>query len=285
MTDLLGSPGMRGAVGSTDQALQRGMAALNSGLAQEAEQIASQVVRAVPRNVQALYILGAAQVMQGRQKEAIASLTAAARGSNDPRIETLLAVALRQTGQIDDALTWFGRATKRRPPHALAFHELGCLLSSLRRYKEAARAFGGALEIAPTVPEISIQLGSVYLFLRKYPDAKTAFARAVELSPDSPEAQFGFARALQAVGEYETAAGQFRRYLGSRPNEAAARLGLGHCLLKLGELDAGYECFRAAAHGGKDQYGDALGSLVKAARGRFWLKPSAAARFLGETLD
>jgi len=84
MTNLIGNPAMPGGAGGIEDALQRGMAALNQGLAQEAEQVASGILKAVPRNVKALYIRGAALVMQGREKEAIPSLVTAARGSHDP---------------------------------------------------------------------------------------------------------------------------------------------------------------------------------------------------------
>ena len=65
-----------------------------------------------------------------------------------------------------------------------------------------------------------------------------------------------------------------------RPNDGGAWLSLGHCLLELGQLDAGYECFRTAARGDASRYGNALTSLASAARGRFWLRPSEAARFM-----
>jgi tetratricopeptide (TPR) repeat protein len=87
-------------------------------------------------------------------------------------------------------------------------------------------------------------------------------------------------KAHQEIGESETAAACFRRYLAGRPNDAGAWLNLGHCLLELGERDAAYDCFRQAARGDTTRYGRALTSLSSAARGRFWLKPSDAVRFL-----
>jgi hypothetical protein len=69
----------------------------------------------------------------------------------------------------------------------------------------------------------------------------------------------------------------------STPNDAGVWLNLGFCLLELGERNAGYECLRTAARGDPKRYGIALAALVKAGRSRFWLKPSAAARFLSGT--
>jgi len=109
---------------------------------------------------------------------------------------------------------------------------------------------------------------------------RSPFARALDISPDSHDALFGMAKAHQELGENEAAVDYFRRYLTDRPNDSGAWLNLGHGLLELGQLEPGYECFRMAARGNAERYGTALTSLAAAARGRFWLKPSAAARFL-----
>jgi hypothetical protein len=52
--------------------------------------------------------------------------------------------------------------------------------------------------------------------------------------------------------------------------------------MMLGDNNEAYDCLRWAVRGDPKRYGGALGTLVKAPRGRFWLKPSAAARFLRE---
>ena len=65
----------------------------------------------------------------------------------------------------------------------------------------------------------------------------------------------------------------------SQPNDFDGWVQLGYCLLEAGDRDAGSDCFRTAARGNPQNYGNVLAALVKSGRGRFWLKPSAAARF------
>lgn len=130
------------------------------------------------------------------------------------------------------------------------------------------------------MPELSIQLGYVFLHRRDCASAKSAFARALGIAPNSPEALLGIGKAHQEIGETEAAAGYFRRYLMTRPADANAWLTFGHCLLELGQRDAGYDCFRAVARTNPERYAEALGAFVTSGRGRFWLKPSAAVRFL-----
>jgi Flp pilus assembly protein TadD len=270
---------MQVGMGRGDDLLQRAVFALNNHRPDEAERIARDVLKAVPQQPQALQILGRALLVQGRAQDAIALLEPVARSRHDPEIDTQLAMALRKVGRDEDALARLKRATKRPPPYVPALRELGSLLYAMDRYHEAAEALRLAVQAAPMMPDLAIQLGYAYLQCRNCADAKAAFGRALEIAA-APDALFGMARAHQGAGENAPAVEFFRRHLVAKPDNWAAWLSLGHCLLELGELDAGYECFRTAARGDAKRSGNALASLVKSARGRFWLKPSAAARFL-----
>jgi tetratricopeptide (TPR) repeat protein len=262
-----------------DQMLQQAVYALNAQRPQEAERIARLIAKADPRNALALHLLGSSLLMQNRAKEAIAPLESAAQVRHDPKIETLLGVALRRSGRSEDALLWLERAAKRRPSHAPAFLEFGCLLAFLKRYDRAIEIFKRGLEVAP-MPEFFVQLGHAHLQCRNDVEAKTAFSRAVELSPGYPDAISGLAKTHQGLGDNETAATLYRRCLMIRPNDWDAWTRLGHCLLELGQRDAGYDCFRTAARTDPRRFGSVLASLVKSPHGRFWVRPSAAARFL-----
>lgn len=275
----LAHPASRGGASGGEEALQRALFALNSGRPADAGRIAADVLKTSPRNVLALQVLTNALLLQNRIADAIAPLEAATRGNHDPQIETMLGIALRQAGRIEDALSWLKRAVKRRPPHAQAFYELGCLLSFLNRDDEAVEAFNRGLELAPLMPQLSIQLGYVLLRRKSYAEAKIAFGRALANSAGSPEALFGMAKAHQAEGDNAAAAGYFRQCLMSRPNDTDMWLQLGYCLLEVGDRAAGYECFRTATRGDPQNYGNALAALVKSGRGRFWLKPSKAAQY------
>jgi tetratricopeptide (TPR) repeat protein len=279
MTSRPGHQVTRGGANGGDEALQRAMFALNSARPADAERIAADTLKTNPRSVPALQVLVNALLMQNRIADAIAPLEAAARGNHDPQIETMLGIVLRQAGRVEDALSWLKRAVKRRPPHAPAFYEFGCLLSFLNRDDEAFEAFNRGLDVAPLMPQLSVQLGYVLLRRKRYAQAKAAFARALNNSAGSPEALYGLAKAHQAVGDNVAAAGYFRQCLMSRPNDADMWLHLGYCLLDLGDRAAGYECFRAATRGDPQNYGNALSALVKSGRGRFWLRPSVAAQY------
>ena len=280
MANVPQHPAAIGGSGRHDAALQQAMLALDSQRPGDAERITGEILKRDPRHAGALVVLGRALLSQGRAEEAIAPLESAARGRHDPYMDTQLAIALRQADRKEDALGRLRRTVKRHPTFVPALHELGRLLVAMGRYAEAIEALSRAIELAPMMPELSTQLGYALLSNRNGADAKTAFARALEIVPASPVALYGMAKALQELGNNQAAETYFRRYLITMPGDQNAWLSLGHCLLELGQSESGYECFRMAARGNARRYGEALTSLAAATRGRLWLKPSAASRFL-----
>ncbi len=260
--------------------LQQARLALNAKRPQEAQRIAQQILKRELRHPQALHVLGCALLMQDRASDAVAPLQDAVRALRDPETDTLLAIALRQTGRNEDALARLKRAIKRQPPFGAAFHELGFLLLSMERHGAAIDVLSRGQELLPMMPELPILLGNVFLACRKFPDAKISFARALNISPNSPDAMYGLGMAHWRLCEYAAAADLFRRCLTHNPDDTSTWLNLGHCLLELGQRNAGYDCFRTVARKDPNLYGSALTALVNAGRSRFWLRPSAAARFL-----
>jgi tetratricopeptide (TPR) repeat protein len=269
------------AVVAEGEALARALAVANTGNLSEAERIVDDVLAKNPRHLEALQFLGVLLLGQKRPREAVAPLEEAARNSANPELETHLAVALGKAGRAEDALKWLHRAIERRPVYPRAFQELGNLLHAMRRYAEAETVLKRGLEAAPTVPELSLALGAIYLDRADAADAKVAFARVLSIVPGNPDALIGFGIALQYEGEFARAAERFRRVLASDPGHHRARMNLGLCLIELGQVDDGIACLRAAVQAAPHLYGMALRILIAAGRGRFWLKPSAAAACLG----
>jgi tetratricopeptide (TPR) repeat protein len=274
--DLRGGP----PAGASGDPLQRAALAMNARRPHDAQRIAEEILKTDPRQIPALHILGCALLAQGRPQEAIGPLETAARGRHDAEIETQLAMALSQIGRREDALSRLHRAIKRKPPYPAAFHGLGSLLFAMERYDQAIEVLRRGVEIAPMMPAMSIQLGYALLQRKIYGDAKTALERALAISPGATDALFGLGKAHYESGDNKAAADCFRRCLRSGGDDYNAWLYLGHCLLLLGDRDAGYDCFRTAGRGDPRRHGGALSSLVASGRGRAFLRPSAAGRFM-----
>jgi tetratricopeptide (TPR) repeat protein len=264
-----------------DAALQRCTLAIQQRRPDEAERIARDVLGRNAQHPGALFYLGVALLAQQRPGEAVAPLEAAARMRADAAIETHLALALRNCGKPEAALPWFERATSRQPAFAPAFMEFAITLRTLRRFAQAETVLKRGQQCAPAMPEMDIVLGAVLLHRADPAGARVAFTRALTRLPGHPEALFGLGTALLNEGEFARGAERFREILARDPRHVRARLNLAHSLMELGQWDEAVACLRATLQIDPNSRGNVLRMMVASGRGRFSLKRSAMAEFLG----
>jgi tetratricopeptide (TPR) repeat protein len=262
-------------------ALERAILALQMGRPDEAERLASEVLKANRGNIAAAQILGRALLIQNRIAEAIIPLEKAARRSEDPVIESLLGSALASTGRSAEAIEQLRLAISRRPPYPPAFAELGGQLSKLGRIEESFAVFESGLALTPGVTDLVMGLGHLHLKTNDRAKARSLFLQVQAIEPKRLDALSALANVLALDGEYAAAADLYRRVLALRPDDAVMRYNLGKCLLELGDRDAGEATLRTAASGGLQMTGGAITALSAASHGRFFLRPSAIAKFLG----
>lgn len=260
--------------------LQWARAAIDRGRPDDAERLARGVLARVPQHPAALHLLGCALLLQGHPRQAVAPLERAVRANQDPTIETQLAIALRQSGRTDDALARLRRATKRRPAYPAAFHELGFLLFSLNQIDEAIAVIGQGLELAPRMPELFVLLGGIHHARRDRSNAKAAYGQALAVAPEHAGAHYGMGVVLFDDGEFLLAAEHLERSLAGNPGDAQACLKLAACLLELKRSDEALGRLRTVTRSEPHLYGVALKVISSSSRGRFWLRPSSAAKCL-----
>jgi Flp pilus assembly protein TadD len=263
--------------------LENAIFALRMQRPHEAEHLAAGVLKSNRGNSLAAQVLGRALLMQNRAAEAIVPLERAARRSDDPAIETELAVALAAVGRRDDALDQLRQTTARRPPFPPAFVEHGGQLAKIGRFEEAVAVLESGLALAPDVIDLRMELGFVHLKRNDRAAARTLFLQVLAAAPERHDVLPALAKVMALDGEYAAAADLFRRALGLRPDDAVTRNNLGACLLEMGERDAGEATLRAAVRAVPQMAGQAITSLAAASHGRFFLRPSAVAKFLEKT--
>lgn len=268
------------AASQADADLHWAATAISHGQPADAERLARNVLAGVPQHPRALFLLGCALLRQNRAAQAIAPLEKAARALQDPVVETELGMALRTIGRIDDALARLRRATKRRPVHSRAFHQLAFLLLAIGHPEEAIAALEHGGELAPAAVELPLLLGVVQHDRREHAKAKAAFSKALAIAPDHPDAHYGMGSVMLDDAECSQAAEHFRRSLARNSADAQTHLKLGICLLELGQVDEAFDNIRAAIRADANLYGLALKLVTSSARGRFWLRPSSAAKRL-----
>jgi tetratricopeptide (TPR) repeat protein len=262
------------------QAVEKAILALQMQRFNEAERLASDVLKSNRGNILAAQVLGRALLMQNRPDEAIDPLQKAALRSNDPEIETLLAVVLAAAGRDDQALDQLRQTTARRPPFQPAFLELASQLRKVGRFDESIAVLEGGLALTLDAVDMRMGLGYLHLERNDRVKARALFLRVRTEEPGRHEALVALAKVMAVDGEYAAAADLYRHALGLQPEDTMTRVNLGKCLLEMGERDAGEAALRAATRGSAQLAGRALTALAAAPHGRFFLRPSAAAKFL-----
>jgi Flp pilus assembly protein TadD len=262
------------------QSLERAAVALRTRRFAEAEQLAAEVLRANRTDTAAASILARALIAQNRGAEAIAPLERAARHGSDASIETLLGAALGGAGRRPEAIEQLRRATARRPPFTPAFQELAGQLANSGRVDEAIAVVEGGLALAPETIDLQIDLARLHLYRNERGKARAILLKARDAAPGRPDILTALARVLLLEGEYASAADAYRHALAHRPDDAMTRADLAACLLEMGERDAGEANLRSAFRSGPQMIGRTIYALAASSHGRFFFRPSAAAKFL-----
>ena len=262
-----------------DPLVQRAYATLQSGRFAEAAALARQVLdKSGDEN--AAKCLGYALISLEQPKDAVAALEHLAARSQSSELVALYAMALRRCSRPDDAITWFNHAISRKPTFPATYYELALTYASLQRSNDAIDALKRGVEAAPMSAEMVAQLGKFYYDAHDRKNAAECFRRALALQPSHGPAREALALVLMQDHSFAEAADIFRRMISFDPANAHARINLGNCLLGLGDREGADACFREASAKGPIYFGRSLRILVGSPRGRFWLRPSAAKKFL-----
>jgi predicted O-linked N-acetylglucosamine transferase (SPINDLY family) len=168
-----------------------------AGNLSEAARLYSALLKANPRNFQALYFLGFVHFQQG---------------------------------QFEDAARLIGEAVKINPSSPDAFYNRGCALQQLQRHEEALAAFDRALALRPDYDEALTNRGAALLALKRHTQAIASFDRALVLKPRDPEALSNRATALFESKRYREAAAGYETLLAAAPDfpYAPGNLALAH---------------------------------------------------------
>ncbi len=141
-----------------------------------------------------------------------------------------LAIALRNAGRNDEALTHYRLALPGEPA---AHYALGFEASQAGRFDESASQLREFLRLRPAdtaAPKASLLLGEALVRLGRPAQAEEAFRNALQLSPGYADAVGALADLLLAQGRFSEAIASYRAYLAILPDTANAHHSLGLAL-------------------------------------------------------
>ncbi len=154
-----------------------------------AERLYSAVLRANPRNAQALYLLGFIHSQRGQFEEA-ERLIGQSLQLNPQSADAWYnrGCALQGLQRHGEAVSCFDRAVALKPDYDEAWTNRGAALLALRQHTEAYLSFSKALALKPLDREALSNRGTTALELKRYEEASTDYDALFKLAPDFPYA-------------------------------------------------------------------------------------------------
>jgi tetratricopeptide (TPR) repeat protein len=164
---------------------------------------------------------GEALAQVGQREEAIASFERAlALDAARPQAWAALALQLQGAGRDADALAAYDRAVALDAGSAVTWTNRGLVLSALGRHEEALQSQDKALALAPGSAEILANRGKALHELQRHAEALIdGLDRAAALAPDKAPVWSGRAAPLRALGRLDEALESSARALALDPRD------------------------------------------------------------------
>jgi tetratricopeptide (TPR) repeat protein len=203
-----------------------------------AQNLCQQILRAQPRNAEALHLLGITLHQAGQQAAAIDVVTRAiAANGAVPLYFSNLGEMLRLAGRADEAVAAGLRAVALQPNFTQALNNLGIAYYDRSEYEEAAVYYRRALAVDPGFAEAHNNLGNAYRAQKRYAEAIAAYGRALQLKPDYADAYNNWGTAIRDQKKPKEAEGPYRRALALKPRDPSILNNLALTLLDLDRPD------------------------------------------------
>lgn len=225
--------------------LQRGLSALKAGNLKKAEVRFKAVLRAQPKQIAALNLLGVVLTQLGKFAEAEQYLCQAL-GQNPNSEATLYnyGVVLKSLNRPTEALHQFNCALAINPAVAETWNNRGTVFNQMKRHREAIADFERAIAINPGYADAFFNKGNALADLRSYRQALAAYDRAAALKPDLTDAWLGRGNVLAELKEDDAAFAAYDKALALAPHSAEAWLGRGNLLARKKQYDSAFSAYQ-----------------------------------------
>ena len=151
----------------------------------------------------------------------------------------LTALIAQRRGRIEEALELIGAALSVNPASYGALNTRGKLLWSLRRFEEALASYAQALSIKPDYAEALFARSLALQELGRYEAALASYDQALQVRPNYAPTLNNRGNVLLALGRPQEALADIERSLQARPRHAQTWNNQGNVLRRLGRpLDA-----------------------------------------------
>jgi len=206
-----------------------------------------QILAAQPDHADALHLLGVLALGGGHYDVAEDLIgQAIAVAPRNPIYRSNLGNALRQRGQLDEAIASYQQALALKPDYAEALTNLGVAWKEKGRLDDAIGCYQRALALRPSYPDAHNNLGNALTDRGRLDEAVDCFQQALTLQPENAGTYYNMATARLKQGRLEEALACYQRALTLRPAFADAWYNQGNTLQKLGRRQEAIACYQRA---------------------------------------
>ena len=229
------------------QVVADALALQRQGRLDEAARLYQQVLRAQPKNFDALHFSGILKLQLGLPDEGVKLLRAALKIRPDSAPAHLnLGIAQQSLARHADALLSFERAAALRSDYAEAHCNRGSALQALRRYEASLQAYDKALAIRGAYPEALSNRGNLLRAMGRHEQALDSYDRALSYAPDFAEIINNRGIVLRELNRLDAALACFDAALLRMPRYADALHNRGNALFALGRAAEALDSFALA---------------------------------------
>lgn len=169
----------------------------------------------------------------------------------DPISLFQLAQSAHQSGQLQNAETFYLQLLRVQPQHHPAQHLLGMLLAQQSRWPQALAHLQAACELAPERADYWSNLGEARRRAGDLQGAQQALERAVQQNPQFLPAAYNLGMVKTHLQDFDGAIALYRQILKQAPQEGKAYGSLAALLLSQQEVDAAWEYLQQALNLGQ----------------------------------
>lgn len=217
-----------------DLALQHHMA----GRLEDADTLYRQVLENDPSQTVALHLHGVIAHQQGRNAEAVETISRALALEPDyVEAHSNLGLALQALGRLDEARSSFTCAIELNPQHFEAYNNLGNLFKVEGDMENARDSYEKAIGLKPDYEISHYNLGTVHEQMGQEDLAKASYEKAVTLRPEYTKALTSLSNILSRSDKLEEAVASYQKVIVLQPGYATAHNNLAVALQQLGRLD------------------------------------------------
>jgi tetratricopeptide (TPR) repeat protein len=185
---------------SPQQALQSAMAQHQAGNLMQAEALYKQVLRAMPKQPDALHLLGLIAKQKGDFKTAV-QLMKQSLAENPNYVEAYvnLGATYQEIDNLNEATECYRKALALRPNYAEVHSNLGVVLKAQGNLHASAQSFIAALTLTPNSTEAFANLDALLKEMAAPDEALTYYRQVLAITPTNIAAQQGAYLALSRV--------------------------------------------------------------------------------------